>query len=122
MCSRIGTHISKADILDEGRVDVAALADLLEQGVDHVLEAGVLEAALLGLGQGRADGEGDDNVVGVFGLAARGLSAAKIRMPARRTYTALSDDPGARCRKSEPMRSAAMIVGECWRDVRKKDS
>ena len=44
------THISKAEILNESRVEVAPLPDLLEKGVDQVLEAGVLEAALLRLG------------------------------------------------------------------------
>ena len=65
-----GMHISKAEILDESRVEVAPLPHLLENGVDHVLEAGVLEAALLRLGQRRPDGEGDDNVVGILGGAA----------------------------------------------------
>ena len=67
------THIPEAEILHESRVKATALAHLLEQSVQHVLEAGVLEAALLGLGQRRPDGEGDDDVIGVFGLAmARG--------------------------------------------------
>lgn len=63
------THVSEADILNQAGVDVAALLDLLEEGVDEVLEAGVLEAALLGLGEGRADGKSDDDVVSVLGLA-----------------------------------------------------
>lgn len=32
------TYISKADILNEGRVEAHALSDLLQQGICHVLE------------------------------------------------------------------------------------
>jgi hypothetical protein len=108
----VRTNISEADILNEGRVQVAALPDLLQQGVDHVLEAGVLEAALLGLGQGRSDGEGDYDIVGVLGLAAEQTVSATshVKVKDGATYMELSDDPGARWRKSEPMRSAAIVT------------
>ena len=45
---------------------IAYLDDLLEQLEDEAIELGVLEASLLGLGQGCADGEGDDHIVGVL--------------------------------------------------------
>lgn len=47
----------------EGR---AYLDDLLEQLEDEAIEGSVLEASLLGLGQGSADGESNDNVIGVL--------------------------------------------------------
>lgn len=64
------TYVAEADVLNDGRVDTAVLADLLEQGHDHVLQAGVLEATLSRLAQRRAGGIGDDDVIGVLGLAA----------------------------------------------------
>jgi hypothetical protein len=48
------------------RVAKTYLDDLLEQLEDEAIELNVLEASLLGLCQGSADGEGDDNVVGVL--------------------------------------------------------
>ena len=117
-----GTHISKAEILDESRVEIAALPYLLEDGIDHVLEAGVLEAAFLRLGQRRADGEGDDDVVGILGGAvARDVSdchtckqtcfSAETRARARPgAYIWLSALPGDRCLRMEPMRSTAIVA------------
>lgn len=46
--------------------DIAYLDDLLEQLEDEAIELSVLEASLLGLGQRCANGEGNDNVVGVL--------------------------------------------------------
>jgi len=44
--------------------------DNLLQDLEHqTVEWSVLEATLAGLGQGRPDGEGDDNIVGVLGGA-----------------------------------------------------
>lgn len=65
------SYVTEADILDERGVDVAALLNLLEEGVDEVFEAGVLETALAGLCEGSSDGKSDDNIVGVLGLAAK---------------------------------------------------
>jgi hypothetical protein len=48
------------------RVAKTYLDDLLEQLEDEAIELNVLEASLLGLCQRSADGEGDDNVVGVL--------------------------------------------------------
>lgn len=64
------SYIPKTDILHQRRIYVTPLLDLLQQCVDHVLEAGVLEATLLGLGQGRSDGQGDDDIVGILGGSA----------------------------------------------------
>jgi len=75
------THISERNVLNEGGVQVAAEADLLQQGIHHVLEAGVLEATLLGLAEGRANGERDDDVVGILGLARAG-SQSPVTNPA----------------------------------------
>jgi hypothetical protein len=73
----LATHIAQADILDESRVELAPFPDLLKQGADHVLEAGVLEAALLSLGKRRPDGQRDDDVVGILGGAAASLMLEK---------------------------------------------
>jgi hypothetical protein len=62
-------HVAQADVLHEGRIELAALAHLLQQRVHHVLERRVLEAAFLRLGQGRANRERDDDVVGILGGA-----------------------------------------------------
>jgi hypothetical protein len=45
------------------------LDDLLEQLEDKAIELNVLETSLLGFCQGGADGEGDDNIVGVLRCA-----------------------------------------------------
>lgn len=60
-------YITHGNILDKRGIHIAALFDLLKGGIGEILERGVLEAALLGLGERGADGEGDDNVVGVLG-------------------------------------------------------
>jgi hypothetical protein len=51
------------------RVAKTYLDDLLEQLEDEAIELNVLEASLLCLCQGSADGESDDNVVGVLRCA-----------------------------------------------------
>ena len=68
------TYISQANVLDKGRVEIAALVDLLEELVDNAVKRGVLEATLARLGEGGAHGEGDDDVVGVLLLAGVGVS------------------------------------------------
>lgn len=65
------TYVTQADILNQGRVEVASLTNLLEQSIDKVLERRVLEATLLRLGQGCSDGKSDNDIVGVLGLAVR---------------------------------------------------
>ena len=49
------TYIAHANILNQGRVDVCLVQGLLQQSVDHIVEVGVFEAALDGLGQGRSE-------------------------------------------------------------------
>lgn len=48
--------VSDCDILDKSRVDTAPLDDCLEDVAEEVLRAGILEAALPGLGDGCPDG------------------------------------------------------------------
>jgi hypothetical protein len=64
------TDISEADVLDDGGVGVHPGHDLFEDLVDDAVDGGVFEAAFAGFGEGGADGEGYDYVVGVFGGAA----------------------------------------------------
>lgn len=115
--ARKGTHVAEGNVLDEGRVEVAPLPHLLEQGVDHVLEAGVLEAALPRLGQRRPDGECDDDVVGILrGAVAKYVKKKAFpvrcegRKCARETYIWLSALPGDRCLRMEPSRSTAIVA------------
>jgi hypothetical protein len=63
------TYIAKANVLDQLWVEVALADNLLEDLEHQAIERSVLEAALLGLGQGCPDGECDDNIVGVLGGA-----------------------------------------------------
>jgi hypothetical protein len=60
------TYIAQADILNQRWVEVAALNNLLQQLDDHTIEIGVLEATLCGLGEGGADGKGDNDIVWVL--------------------------------------------------------
>jgi hypothetical protein len=66
-------YISQADILHQGGVEAGFLDDLLEDFEDEAVERGVFEASLAGFGERRADGEGDDDVVGVLCGAGIGL-------------------------------------------------
>lgn len=59
-------NVTQADVFDEGGVDVGAGEDLFEEGVDHVVQLGVFEAALERFGEGSAQGEGDDHIVRVL--------------------------------------------------------
>ena len=63
------TYVAQANVLNQLRVEVALADDLLEDLEHQAIERSVLEAALLGLGQGSTDGECDDNIVGVLGSA-----------------------------------------------------
>lgn len=72
VCGTDVADISEADVLDQRGVDLALLDELLQQGVDDVVEVGVLEAALLALGEWRSQSECDDDVVGILLCAGRG--------------------------------------------------
>jgi hypothetical protein len=66
MIWRLFPYVTKADILDHLRVQLA-LADNLLQDLEHqAIERGVLKATLAGLGQGCPDCESDNNIVGVL--------------------------------------------------------
>lgn len=71
MLEMMVTYIAESKVLDQRRVNAAASLELLEQRVDEELDTAVLESTLAGLGQGCADGEGDDNIVSVLGLAVK---------------------------------------------------
>ena len=62
----IAAHITEANVLNKGRIEVTSLVNLLQQAVDYVVEPGVLEAALLAFGQWCAQRKSDDNIVGVL--------------------------------------------------------
>lgn len=65
-----GAYVSETDILNHLRVEVALAHDLLEHLEDDAIEGCVFEAAFLALGEGCADGERDDYIVGIL-LCAR---------------------------------------------------
>jgi hypothetical protein len=79
------TYIATADVLDEVRVEIRLLDDLLQQGVYQEVQLGVLEAALSGLSQGRPYGEGNDHIVGVLGGAGRISKRRKAGMEGEHT-------------------------------------
>lgn len=60
------TDVTEAHILDERWVDLGLGQGLLQQSVHHVVQLGVLEAAFARLGQRSAQGEGDDDIIGVL--------------------------------------------------------
>lgn len=60
-------YISQCNILNQSRVNARFLLDLFQQSIYEVLEAGVLEATLLGLCERCPQGEGDYDVVGILG-------------------------------------------------------
>lgn len=60
------TDIAQADILYLRRVKVRLLDDLLQDFEDNAIERSVLEPSLPALCERRADGESDDDVVGVL--------------------------------------------------------
>lgn len=69
------THIAEADILNQSRVHVHLSDDLLHELEDDAIDRRVLESTLETLGERCADGEGNDNIVGILGgTAIRGLA------------------------------------------------
>lgn len=74
------THISYANVLNEDRVQFAALVDLLRELVEDAIELSVLEATLACLGQGSTDGEGDNNVIGILLLTLQEEDVSTLRM------------------------------------------
>lgn len=112
-------YVTKANVLDQRGIQGRSLLDLLQQGVDHVLEGGVLEATLLCLGQWRPDSQGDDYVVGIFGSAVRKDEKVSVSVrfsctrgpvhSARGTHIEARELPGVKCLRMEPSRSTAMI-------------
>jgi hypothetical protein len=66
LLSSLTTYIAHANVLDQVGIQVALFVDFLQQAVDQEVKIGVLETALLALGQRRSDGEGDNDIVGVL--------------------------------------------------------
>ena len=66
-------YISKTDVLDHLRVEVTLADDLLEELEHDAIERSILETALLALGQGRSDGERNDDIIGVLLRAGRNM-------------------------------------------------
>jgi hypothetical protein len=62
-------YIAQADILHHLRIKSALSDYLLQDLEDKGIEVGVLETALLCLGQRRPDGQGDNNIIWVLGGA-----------------------------------------------------
>ena len=60
------TYIAHANILNQSGVDVGPVQGLLQQSVDHVIEVGVFETTLDGLGQGRSESKSDNHIVRVL--------------------------------------------------------
>jgi hypothetical protein len=61
-----GEHITNGDVFDETGIDARALKQALESTDEEISTSGVLEAATAALGDGCAEGSGNDDVVGVF--------------------------------------------------------
>lgn len=62
----LDTDIAEANILNQGWVNLGLGQGFLQQSVHHVVQLGVLETALAGLGQGSAQGQGNDNIIRVL--------------------------------------------------------
>lgn len=58
-----GQHGADGHVLDDARIDLGAGDQRLEGADEQVRGLGVLEAALAALGDGRAQGAGDDDLV-----------------------------------------------------------
>ena len=106
--------VTKTDVLDEGRVYVGLGQDFSQQRVKQVVQVGIFEAAFHGLGEGRAEGEGDDNIFGVLLGAATGQYRS---IPSKLRYVIVSYmlespefPPGFRWLRMELKRSAVVMV------------
>jgi hypothetical protein len=60
------TYVAQTDILDEGGIDLGSGQSFLQQSVDHVVQLGILETTLAGLGQRCAQGQSDDHIIGIL--------------------------------------------------------
>lgn len=113
------TNIAEADILNQRGVNLGLGQGLLEQSVHHVVQLGVLETALASLGQGSAQGQSDNDIIGVLLGAVIDGQPRVQRVASRRSYMALSPllEPGLRWLKIELRRSAAIMRGMLRSDV-----
>lgn len=72
-------HISKTNILDQRRIDLALFKHLFQERVYNVVEVRIFETTLLSFCERGSDGKGNDNVVGVLLGASRKWSACQRR-------------------------------------------
>ena len=108
------TYVTKGNVLYEGGVEVAALDDLFEGLEEDAIEMGVLETTLAGLGQGCADGEGDNDIVGVLRQTAQVRVSLEMefewRFAAKCTYIlSIGFWPGVRWESTEDSLWAAIV-------------
>lgn len=104
------SYISQADVLDERSINLALVQDLLQQGVDNVVQVRVLETALLAFREGCADREGNHNVIGVLLRAGEGW--CQRMSPGATLQTYMAEIPvlvGERWERREPSRWEAMV-------------
>ena len=62
-------HISKADVFNQCRVDIAPFPHFIEERERDVFETAVLQPTLPRLRQGGSEGESNDDIVGILGGA-----------------------------------------------------
>lgn len=119
-----GEDVADLDLLDEVLADARALDDALEDGLEHVLRARVLQAALLGARDGRAHGGDDDDIVGVLGeeglLAASG--GAEVGDEARQAVLGGGSGVGEADDSTSRVRRRAEVAGEGARGSQRRTS
>lgn len=118
-------YISESNILNQSWVNLGTSKNLLEKGVDNVIQRGVLESTLLGLGQWSTDSKSDDDIVSVLGGAVTETVSFTFNVDRRQmsiehrgwAYMALSpEEPGVMCLRMEERRSVmfAVLDGMIW--------
>ena len=60
------TYIAHANVLNQSRIDVCLVQSFLQQSVDHIVEVGIFEATLDGLGQRCSMSKSDNHIVWVL--------------------------------------------------------
>lgn len=101
--TRTSTHVTEADILNQSRIQLRSRHNLLHERVDHVVEIRVLETALAGLGERRAQRKRDDHIVGVL------LGSAFEETSARICNEYVSEEPVHSCNSAAGV-SATQVV------------
>lgn len=107
------SYITKADLFHERCIHVHSLFGLLEHLEDHGIDRCVLEAALAGLAQGRAEGERDDHIVGMFFEAT--TASARVDVEILEARTRLTFDRRLLERLRYAMQCSADVALPCWK-------